>query len=289
MSVLAVARKEINDTRRSKVLWVVVGMFVLFAGGTAILHAQYIAPDADAKTTGWLIRTLHSGPAPLSLVGISPVHVFLPAVGLMLGYRSIVKEQESGQIKLLLSLPHSRADVVVGKLLGRTAVASVAAIIGYAVAALIGLLLYSSFNVLDFAGFTLATLLFLMVYVAIGIAISSASPSTPWAIAGVSVYVVVFHMLWGAVFQLLAGQVPTNPDGSLPEWFILLREVNPARAYNHLVAFLAPEAKTIADAIQEALNASSTSLPDWAFFFVMLFWLVVPMGIGYAIFEYRDI
>lgn len=283
MSTVAVAKKEFNDAVRSKVLIGLTAVFVVFAGGTAFLYAQYIAEELgrDVATQG-LIAVLWSGAdlfIPLLSFGLSPVHLFVPFVGLLLGYRSIVKERESGQIKLLLSLPHSRADVVLGKLLGRSVVGTIAAVSGFVLAVVIGIVMYQEFSPGDFAGFVLATLTFLIVYVCIGIAISSAAPSTPFAIAGAAGYVIVFHVLWGAFFQFarIALQMEESPD-----WFIFLREINPARAYNHLVILFVP-------GIESATENAPIFLQDWFFIFVMLFWIVVPLGIGYALFEYADL
>jgi ABC-2 type transport system permease protein len=295
MSTLAVAKKEFNDAVRSKVLLGLTALFLVFAGGTALLYAQYIAGEVGRDvTTAGLILTLWSGIQSIYFgqsfgLGLSPVHVFVPFVGLLLGYRSIVKERESGQIKLLLSLPHSRADVVFGKLLGRSTVGVFAALSGFILAVVIGIVMYQEFAPLEFAGFVLATLVFLFVYVGIGIAISSASPSTPFAIAGGAIYMVIFHALWGLFFQLgsIVLDIDTGGPYGGPEWFIFLREINPARAYNHLVVlFVSNESPPFQPTVSQ--NAS-VFLQDWFFLFVMLFWLVVPLGVGYALFEYADL
>lgn len=288
MSTIAVAKKEFNDAVRSKVLIGLTGLFILFAGGTALIYAQYIVEHVatELNTTG-LIITLYAGIESFLLpsLGLSPVHVFLPFVGLLLGYRSIVNERESGQIKLLLSLPHSRIDVVVGKLVGRAGVGIVAAGAGFLVAIIVGIVMYQDFLPTEFAGFVVATIAFLFVYVSIGISISSASPSTPFAIAGAAVYMVVFHGLWGAAFLLgrIVLELPFEGPYSGPNWFLFLRELNPARAYNHLVTLFVPN-------LQSAVPESAPFyLQDWFYIFVMVFWIVVPLGIGYAIFEHSDL
>lgn len=287
MSTVAVAKKEFQDAVRSKVLIGVTALFVLFAAGTTFIYAQFIVDRVTTGlTTKGLIVTLYAGlQIPLfTSLGLSPVHVFLPFVGILLGYRSIVKERESGQIKLLLSLPHSRVDVVLGKLIGRTGVGTVAALSGFVLSVIIGLVMYQDFGPVEFAGFVLATLIFLAVYVSIGIAISSASPSTPIAIGAAAVYMVIFHALWGAIFLFAqATALNVGPNGRLPYWFVFLREINPARAYNHLVVLFAGL----------PTRSGAASLPiylqNWFFLIVMAFWIVVPLGIGYALFEYADL
>jgi ABC-2 type transport system permease protein len=53
-----------------------------------------------------------------------------PIVGVVVGYNAVSGGRESGSLKLLLSLPHSRADVVFGKVVGRGAALSLAVFAG---------------------------------------------------------------------------------------------------------------------------------------------------------------
>lgn len=291
MSTLAIARKDFNDAVRSKVLLTITGAFIAVCGGATFLYGRFIVDElagAELDTLG-LIQMMYAGLESFNPlipgIGLSPVHVFLPFVGILLGYRAIVKERETGQIKLLLSLPHSRADVVFGKLLGRVSVGVVAAVSGFALAIVIGAIMYQDFLPTEFAGFILATVIFLLVYVSIGIGISSAAPSSRIAIAAAAIYLVVFHALWGAFFWLLrivAFGGLEGPYEGAPDWLFFLRELNPARAYNHLVVlFVAGEAQTLENA--------PVYLQDWFFLFVMLFWFVVPLGIGYALLDDADL
>jgi len=291
MSSLAVAKKDFNDAVRSKVLLTITAAFVAVCGGAAFVYGRYVVDEianAELNTLG-LIQMMYAGLESfyplIPGLGLSPVHVFLPFVGILLGYRSIVKERETGQIKLLLSLPHSRADVVFGKLLGRVSVGVVAAVIGFALAIVVGAIMYQDFLPTEFAGFILATVIFLLVYVSIGIGISSAAPSSRIAIAAAALYMVIFHALWGAFFwlvRIVAFGGLEGPYEGAPDWLFFLREINPARAYNHLVVlFVASEGQTLQDA--------PIYLQDWFFMFVMLFWFVVPLGIGYALFDDTDL
>ena len=118
MSVLAVAEKDFRDAVRSRLMIVVAVMFVAFTGG------------------GVLLATTAGGPVSLGILGAigtlrSGTAIFIPIIALGIAYRAIAGEQASGSLKLLLSLPNSRLDVVLGKFLGRAAVVTVAIVIGF--------------------------------------------------------------------------------------------------------------------------------------------------------------
>src|SRR5690606_39782609 len=55
----------------------------------------------------------------------------LPLIALLLSYDAIVGEQERGTLVLLLSYPVARWQVVLGKVLGHTAILAFATIVGY--------------------------------------------------------------------------------------------------------------------------------------------------------------
>ncbi|PSP79272.1 hypothetical protein BRC88_09175 [Halobacteriales archaeon QS_4_69_225] len=118
MSVLAVAEKDFRDAVRSRLMIVVAVMFVALTGG-GVLLATTAGGEASLGILG-AIGALRSGTA-----------IFVPIIALGIAYRAIAGEQASGSLKLLLSLPNSRLDVVLGKFLGRAAVVTVAIVIGF--------------------------------------------------------------------------------------------------------------------------------------------------------------
>jgi ABC-2 type transport system permease protein len=286
MSTLAVARKDFDDSRRSRVLLLVVGVFVVFAAGTAFVYGQFLVQEVSGElTTNGLIQTMTAGFFPLNVLGITPVHVFLPFVGILLGYRAVVRERESGEIKLSLSLPNSRAEMVAGKLLGRTSVALAAMLVGFALAALVGIVLYQSFDPVAYLGFILATALFVLTYVSIGVGISAASPNSSVALTAVIAYLLIFHALWGGVFWFVRTfALNIGQGGSPPDWFLVAREFNPARAYNHVVDWFVPGATGTT-----SQGGAGAVLPEPAFLLFMGFWIVVPLALGYLRFEAVDL
>ncbi len=151
MSLTVIAHKEIADTHRSYTLIGTTVLFTIWASFLAIIQwVPTIYRDSELSTA-----TL----AMMNSMQQSAV-VFVPFIGLMLGYAAIVYERTNGSYKLLLSLPHTRSEFVFGKFLGRTVVLWTAISVSYATAAIIAVLTYSSFSLRIFLLYTLFTLLY---------------------------------------------------------------------------------------------------------------------------------
>ncbi|PSQ17208.1 ABC transporter [Halobacteriales archaeon QS_8_69_26] len=300
MSWTAVARKDFHDSVRSLLLWGVVVVFVLFAGLLAFLYANYFFdvlgvsdPTAETVTFGFVL--LMTGNFPLLQFGVGPVLALVPVIGLLLGYKSIAGERDSGQIKILLGLPHSRLDVVVGKFAGRSTVALIGIAVGFSVAALIVLVLKSIEPVI-FIQFVVAVALFTLVHVSIGVGISAASPSSTLSLIGVMGFVGIFQVLWGATFFVLNAFV-FEFSGQPPDWFRFLRNLSPGRAYDGLMASVVPRYAEYKSEIASNATAGAGTEPvgdafftqDWFGVLVLVFWAVVPLAIGYWRFETDDL
>ncbi|MDY6765464.1 MAG: ABC transporter permease subunit, partial [Halobacteria archaeon] len=89
-----VAKKDFEDAIRSKALWVVLFIFVVFAAGGS--YALTFLPTE----TGLRGEVLTSDTAIIALNSVASWLV--PIIGLMLGYGAVVGERESGSLKILL-------------------------------------------------------------------------------------------------------------------------------------------------------------------------------------------
>jgi len=124
--------------------------------------------------------------------------VFIPLIAIGIAYQSIAGERESGSLKLLLSLPNSRLDVVVGKFLGRLGVLSVAVVIGFVSMLLATAVTFDGDIQADIIlTFMLAVLLLTVVFVGIAVSVSAFSESTFSAAIGGFGLFVVFQFAWG--------------------------------------------------------------------------------------------
>lgn len=276
---MVVAQKDFQDALRSRALLGLTGLFVVFAAGFTYLFGALPAlfSGSENPSTAALISGLESSGAFL-----------VPLVALVLGYKSVVGERESGTIKLLLGFPHTRRDLIIGKLVGRTAVVSVSIVVGYVAAAIVALRFYDSFAVVPFLMFTAVTILLALVFVSIAVSFSAATRSTERALyVAIGLYA-LFQFVWSFIPLLiryvLNGFSLSNMPGT-PNWVHLLSLVNPLRAYNSAAGALIPELTTF----YEGITAVPWYLQEWFGFVILVIWLIVPLAFGYHRFNRTDI
>lgn len=285
-SVRAVARKDFRDAVRSKTLWVLSALFVLFAAGMAYVYTLLQEGSGGELSALDLVFFLQS-----------PVALLVPLTGLLLGYKSIAGEIDSGSVKILLSLPHSRSSVVVGKLLGRTAVLTVPVLIGFAVAAVVVVALYATFSPGYYVAFVGLTVLFGLAYVSIAIAVSTTTKSTSRAAVGIFGVFALFNFLWDVigygihyvVTSLTEGQGTFFPGlgPAVPNWFLFYQRLSPNGAFSGSMTAMLPRESSLA--VYFPQGDVPLYLEDWFSLLVLVVWIVVPLALGYQRFEGADI
>ena len=280
MSWTVVAKKDFRDAIRSKTLWMLSVLFVLFAGG--FTYVFWFIPQLVGQQ-----NLPASGPTVGLINGLSGAAGFLvPLIGLLIGYKAIVGERDSGSLKLLLALPQSRRDVVLGKLIGRTGVVAVAILIGFAAGAIIALLLYDSFAFGVFVSYTLLTMVLGLVFVAIAVGFSAAMRSASRALYGVVGLFVFFTFVWGFIPTILRFVLNgfTMPNLlARPDWATFVSLLNPTTAYGYASAALIPELPGLTS------ENPPFYLQDWFGFVILAAWVVVPFTLGYVRFASTDL
>jgi ABC-2 type transport system permease protein len=298
VSWIAVFRKDFRDAIRSRTLWITIGVFVLFAGLVTFGYTDYFASGLDEQTprlvTYGLVWVLSGRLIP----GVGPVPLLVPLIGLLLGHKAIVGEREGGQLKFLLGLPHSRLEVVVGKLLGRSTVALVALVAGFLISALL-LVRSGGLEFGPFVALVVVTALFAVVHVAVGIGVSAGVSSSTVATVLVVAFFAVFQIAWNGIFQIVQFLVlqpdSPSPDWTPPDWFRLLRSLSPANAYNAGLEAALELVGTIPEQLRAIGGEPPTTGPepvylaDWFGVVVLVLWVVVPLAAGYVVFQRADL
>lgn len=290
MSWTAVAEKDFRDAIRSRLLIALTVLFALFSVGLAYFVSQI---DQQIQAQQQIVGEV------TTLVLISnfagPVSIFIPIVAIAASYRAIAGERQSGSLKLLLSLPNDRLDVVAGKFAGRAGVVTVALLIGFAIGLVATALLTSTFSVLDYLIFVLVSLLLGFVYVSISVGVSAFTTSTSRAAYGSFGIFLVFQFLWQVVvlaFMYVANglELPAGRE-DLPEWVFnaseLLLLVNPAEGYRQGVRWVMRRVNDSAETQQPADVPFYAE--DWFGFVFLALWIVVPLTIGYLRFKSSDL
>lgn len=287
--ITTVARKEFDDAGRSKLLWSLIGLLVglVMIGYTAI---WYTVDDVTAAEV-------------LNFVG-TPLQVIIPIAALIAGYMAVVGERRSGSIKLLFGLPPNRTDIVFGKLLGRTAVIGLAVGLACLVSLILGAVFFGSVPFLDWLGFAAVSLLFGTTFVGLAVGVSAGV-----ATRGKSMAIVVgLYMVFVALWELLtAGPYyliyDEGPPVEAETWYLVLEQFNPIFAYTNLASAIV-EGSIFPFQFQYGLQSMEAYgltpaerypgdapfyLQDWFGLVVLLFWLVVPVAIGYYRFRRADL
>jgi ABC-2 type transport system permease protein len=312
-SVRVVAEKDFRDAVRSRALLVLGVVFVVFFASAAYFFADQVsqalqnaanASNASQAQGAQQVRDSLTSDAFLATL-TQITRLLIPLTGIVVSYAALVGERESGTMKLLLALPHSRRSVVVGKLLGRSGVVAVPVLLGFLVAAPVFPILGVTLKPVGFLAFALATALVGVVFVAISLGASAAAPTARRAVVGVVGLYVLFTLLWGqfsnAIFRQIADRTDLGNE-ALIQTFLVLRHLNPVRAYESLVASVGPqsplEARTsVFSGLQGQFFAQTLEqgsglpiyLTDPALVVYLLLWVVVPVALGYWAFERADL
>ncbi|WP_439028015.1 ABC transporter permease subunit [Haloarchaeobius sp. DT45] len=280
MSLTVVAKKDFTDARRSRSLWLLSGLFVLFAAGMAWIYTEI-------ATNG--------GPDPeLSALGLydflaSSATLFISITALVIAHKAIAGERESGSMKLLLGLPHSRADVLFGKVVGRAVTLALPIVLGMVVALGVVVALYDTYNLVDYALFLGITLVFAFVYIALMTAISASVSTAGKASALAFAAFAVLELLWGAIpMGLLYVSNGFSLPGSIteyPDWYFGIVSLSPSAAYQSALTAVIDGANTGAT----LAGRDAFYLEPWFGFVWLALWLLVPLGIAYLRFDRADL
>lgn len=272
MSWQAVARKDFEDAVRSRWLLALTTLFTLLVSGVA-----YVVRPGSGQT--------FSSNAILGAVNGTLVTTLVPLIALVIAYNAVVGERDTGSLKLLLSLPHSRADVVFGKVLGRSGAIAAPIVVGFVLPAVLLAVGPLNFAVGSYLGYTLLTAFLGCVFVGIAVGFSAAMRSQRLTMAGTMGLYLLFVPLWGAVqfplqiYLQLSGGVPGWLPLTGPQVFRLLRLLNPTGSFKIVSgAFLNNQLFT-----GDALSLHVAAL-------TMLFgWLLLPPLVGLWKFERADL
>jgi ABC-2 type transport system permease protein len=281
MSVTAIARKDFQDARGSRALWLLTGLFVLFAAFMVWAFAEFeaggVGADPDLAALGFFDFLAASAA------------LFVSITALVVAYKAVAGERDSGSAKLLLGLPHSRRDVVLGKTLGRGVTMAIPVLLGFAVAFAIAFALLGSVNVVDYALFVGVTVLFAFAYVSLMVAVSASVATTSRASALAFGVFVVLELVWnlvatGAVYVANGFALPAS-FAAYPEWYFGLVSFVPSSAYQSAVSAAVSGATTGAG----LAGMDAVYLEPWFGFVWLALWATVPLALAYGKFTKADL
>ena len=309
MTWQAVARKEFDDAIRSRWLHGATAFFVLFVGGAALLAFGFLLPDQFKDASNLFGFFVDLGVFSLSFPGL--LALIIGFVALSTSYGSITEERETGTIKLALSLPNSRTDLVAGKLLGRGAVVVAALLVGFLAAFAVLVATGTSIGFGSFVPMVALTVLLALAFVSVGLGISAVADSNREATLATLGLYLIFGILWKPIAEgipkLVNYAFREAGMGGIENFSrvnlgLFLKYLNPLRTYETLVAqvYYGPaRARLVSATTGEQLVVGNQFAPGqggvpvylsgWAMMLVFLAWIVVPTLVGYYVFEKRDL
>lgn len=272
MSWFIVGKKDFADAGRSRLLWALTALFVLLVGGLAYAFAAILSGGGEAGSLGFIVF----------LQGVATF--FISIAALLVAYKAIAGERETGTISFLLGLPVTRRDVVLGKVAGRSLVLTLSLLGGFGVAALILVALGGDFDPLQYLLFSLLSVFYGVAFVSVAVTLSSITASSSRA-AAAAIGFWVFDQFWSTAVLVVLVVVNglSMPQPPLPNWYHVVAGLGPSAAYGNAAGyFLPPE-------FAEQVQGQFGGLPEWYGLVVLAVWLVVPLILGIVRFQQLDL
>ena len=221
-----------------------------------------------------------------TIVSLASLAVFIiPLIALMLAYDGVVGEDENGTLLLLMTYPLSRWQLLLGKMVGQSAVMAFSTLIGFGSSAIM-MGVFSDTTWAELIGpytvFIFSSMLLGWIFIAIAYVIS-ASVSEKSKAAGIAlitwfVFVLVFDL--GLLGMLVGTQ--GNVDEAMFPYLLLLNPTDIFRLVN--ITYFADQNLTGLMAIAQQTQFSMQSLLGG-----MLVWLALPVTLAMAIFNRRGL
>lgn len=258
--IATIAGKEFWDRIRNR--WVLAVALVFTAFALVIAYAG----SAQQGAVGF--RSIEVTIASL----VSLVIYLIPLIALVLGFDAIVGERERGSLDLLLSLPITRFELLLGKFLGLSAALTFSTVAGFG---LVGVVLSSQIDLnalFHYAGFMVSSVLLGMSFLSLAVMVSvfatDRTRASGMAIALWFFFVLIFDLLLLGALVATGGQY----GGAAFPWLML---ANPADVFRILNIFGLDEVRT--------LYGLSTVFPahlanPWTLGLIMVLWIAAPLG-----------
>lgn len=261
-AVSTIAAKEFRDRIRNRWVLSVALVFTVFA----LVIAWF--GGAQQGTVGF--RSIEFTIASL----VSLVTYLIPLIALVLGFDAIVGERERGSLELLLSLPITRFELLLGKYLGLAAALAASMVAGFGLVALVLAAWMSPDALARYAGFVASSVLLGMAFLSIAVLLSvlakDRTRASGFAIAAWFFFVLIFDLvLLGAL--VAAGD---RDIGVFLPWLLLF---NPADVFRVWNVFSLEDVRSLyglASVLPESIARG------WMLALVMLAWIAAPLGLA---------
>ncbi len=260
--IRALAAKELSDRLRNRWVLAVALVFTVFS-----LLITYFGSAAQGQI----------GPRSIELTIASLVSLviyLIPMIALLLGFDAVVGERERGSLDLLLSLPITRLELLLGKFAGLAAALTLSTVAGFAV---VGVLLYQRFDTVGlyhYLGFVLSAVMLGLSFLSLAMLLSVLARDRAQA-SGLAIMVWFMLVL---VFDLILLGLLVGSGGAFGgELLAYLLLFNPADIFRVLNVFSLDDVRRLyglASIVPPALANV------WLMGLAMLAWIVAPLALA---------
>ncbi|CAG1017003.1 partial putative ABC transporter permease protein NosY, partial [Burkholderiaceae bacterium] len=158
--VFTIALKELRDRLRNRWVLAVALVFTVFA--------LVIAYFGGAQQGAVGLRSIEFTITSL----VSLVIYLIPLIALLLGFDAIVGERERGSLDLLLALPITRFELLLGKYLGLAAALSLSTLVGFGLVAVLLATQIGAAGLEPYAGFMFSSVLLGLAFLSLAVMLS---------------------------------------------------------------------------------------------------------------------
>jgi Cu-processing system permease protein len=260
--IRTIAAKEFQDRIRNRWVVAVALIFTVFA-----LVIAYLG-GAQQGSVGF--RSIEFTIASL----VSLVIYLVPLIALILGFDAIVGERERGSLDLLLSLPITRFELLLGKYLGLSGALAASMLAGFGIVAVVLTVQLDTGILLHFSGFVGTSVLLGMAFLSLAVTLSvfaaDRTRASGLAIALWFFFVLIFDLLVLGALVVTGGQY----GGELFPYLLLL---NPADVFRILNIYSLEEVRSLYG-LATVFPAALAS--PWLLGGVMFAWITIPLSIA---------
>ncbi|MCK6405659.1 MAG: ABC transporter permease [Rhodocyclaceae bacterium] len=266
-----IAGKEFRDRIRNRWVLAVAVVFAAFALAIAYFGA------AQQGSVGF--RSIEVTIASL----VSLVIYLVPLIALILGFDAIVGERERGSLDLLLSMPLTRLELLLGKFLGLFLALACSTVLGFGLAGVLLATQLPTAALYHYAGFVFSAVLlgaaFLSLAVMVSVFASDRGRASSAAIGLWFFFVLIFDLLLLGGLVLGAGDLGGGWGSQLFPYLLML---NPADVFRIANIFGVEDVRAmygLATVFPEALARPGLLGA------VMVAWIVLPLAV--AVWRFR--
>lgn len=274
---LDIARKDFQYARRSNMFLAVVVIFVLVTLTIVALPGLVLLVSGESITSEFVTD------AELFEITATAGGTIIPITALVAAYLSVAGERQSGRLRLLLSLPPTRKDVVIGKFVARSALIAISITIAYGIALVASLLVYLTVPVETVVLTLLLSCLMGICYVGLAVGISASTRSRMQALAVVLVFFVVTSVFWSSLLAAIQGLGEFAFD-SPPDGVLAFLEVFPPSA-----TFSALYDNLVGAVVGPSFESDTLYRTNLFMLLLLAVWTIGPLAFGYRLFERTDL